>query len=149
MILIITLFYPALQLFFAKSQDQTSGLKYRGNLTANDSSIDQTQLKPIPEQNTLVIPKIYVDAKINQGQNSQTLNKGFWHIPNTSSPDMGGNMVIAGHRFAELTGPNTFYHLDRRESPMKLEILDITYRRNNSNKQCYHYLYWRNSANFK
>lgn len=37
---------------------------------------------------------------------------GSWHIPGTSSPDKGGNTVIAGHRYT-YSGSGIFYHLDK------------------------------------
>ena len=70
-------------------------------------------LKPIPKDNMLVIPKIGVDAKIQEGKTDATLNKGIWRRPNGSNPDKGGNTVFAAHRYMYTAGPNTFYSLDK------------------------------------
>jgi len=68
----------------------------------------------LPKDNRLVIPKIGVNAKIVEGSNENVMYRGVWHIPNTSSPDKGGNTVISGHRF-QYRPPNntTFYLLDK------------------------------------
>jgi sortase A len=101
-----------------KSIDKTGGYVYQSSFaremikkglihtTSND-------LKAIPTANTLVIPKINVDAPILDGADAQTLNRGFWRRPKTSTPDKGGNTVITGHRFLYTSGPNTFYDLNK------------------------------------
>lgn len=71
-------------------------------------------VKPKPADNRLVIPKIGVDVAIVEGKDQEAaLNKGIWHIPNTSTPDRGGNTVLSGHRFRYLSGPKTLYLLDK------------------------------------
>jgi len=65
----------------------------------------------VPQQNTLVIPKMKLQQTIHEGKNKWTLNEGVWHIPKTGSPDAGGNMVLSGHRFT-YGGPAVFYHMD-------------------------------------
>lgn len=69
----------------------------------------------IPADDRLVIPKIGVDVEIVAGQDERALEKGIWHIPNTSSPDRGGNTVLSGHRFRYLAGPKTLYLLDQMQ----------------------------------
>ncbi len=98
--------------------DQTQGYKYSGEYVADKIEtlrIDQTQLKPIPKENTLVIPKISVDGKIHEGQNESTLNKGIWRRPQTSTPGSASNIVFAAHRYQDITAPNSFYNLDKLE----------------------------------
>jgi sortase A len=68
--------------------------------------------KQIPEQNTLVIPNLKLQETIHEGRESWTLNKGVWHTPRSSRPDVGGNMILTGHRFT-YGGPAVFYHLDK------------------------------------
>lgn len=88
--------------------------QYKG-YTASQSGIDyQEELKDIPSENRLVIPEIEVDAQIYAGDNS-ALENGPWRNPKTSTPERGGNTVIAAHRFLYTNGPNTFYHLDKVE----------------------------------
>ncbi len=65
----------------------------------------------IPAENTLVIPKIDLRTIIHDG-NITSLNKGAWHIPGTGEPDLGGNTVLAGHRFT-YSGSAIFYNLDK------------------------------------
>ncbi len=70
--------------------------------------------REIPEENTLVIPAVGIDVNVVEGESDDALNYGAWHRPNTSNPEVGGNMVITGHRFRYLPPSNlTFYHLDK------------------------------------
>ncbi len=73
---------------------------------------------PSTAPNELIIPKMLVDTPLVEGPMSDSfdlLNKGAWHLPISSSPDKGGNMVIAGHRFS-YTGPRgIFYYLNKLE----------------------------------
>lgn len=70
-------------------------------------------IKPLPRENRLVIPKIGVDVEVVEGQDERALWRGIWHLPQTSSPDRGGNTVLTGHRFQYLAGPRTLYLLDQ------------------------------------
>lgn len=72
--------------------------------------------KPIPQENRLVIPSIGVNMKIVEGQSEKTLYAGAWHLPNTSTPDRGGNTVLSGHRFQYRAGPNTLILLNKVKS---------------------------------
>jgi LPXTG-site transpeptidase (sortase) family protein len=65
----------------------------------------------IPKDNTLVIPNLGLQEIIHEGSGVHTLHFGVWHLPDTSSPDKGGNMVMAGHRYT-YSGSGVFYHLD-------------------------------------
>lgn len=71
-----------------------------------------TQLKPIPVDNRLVIPSMGLDQPINEGKSVYTLNKGIWHMPNTADPTLPGNMVMLGHRFT-YKGPAVLFFLDK------------------------------------
>ncbi len=79
----------------------------------------------VPEDNRLVIPKIGVDYEIVEGPDEKSLNRGIWRIPQTSTPDQGGNTVLTGHRFRYLSGPKTLYLLDQ----MKIGDIIIVYWR--------------------
>ena len=68
--------------------------------------------EPIPSDGTLVIPRINLQQKINDGSGTWVLSKGLWRRPQTGTPDKGGNTVIVGHRFT-YSGPAVFYHLDK------------------------------------
>jgi len=78
-----------------------------------DQSATQPELKPIPNDNFLIIPKIDVYGEVLVGDSINLLNSGIWHRPDTSTPPAGGNTVFVAHRFQYTTGPNTFYHLDK------------------------------------
>lgn len=54
-----------------------------------------------------------LDAEVFEGASIYTLNKGLWHRPNTSTPDKGGNTVIAGHRFTYTNPHGILYYLDK------------------------------------
>lgn len=84
-------------------------------------------------ENYLYIPIINVNSAIVEGLTEEALNKGVWHRPKTSTPDIPGNTVLTGHRFL-YTGfaNNTFYNLD------KLRVGDEVYI--NWNRTEYRYL---------
>jgi len=75
--------------------------------------------------NFLIIPKIGVDIPIIDSDNSRwALNQGAWRMPETSTPDKGGNTAIAGHRFKYLPPNNlTFYLLDKLVQGDTFEII--------------------------
>lgn len=99
--------------------NEFQGYVYKSETSLKAIGQKASELEEIPEENVLVIPKIYVNAKINEGEDISTLNFGTWRRPETSTPDKGSNTVITAHRFLHTSGPNTFYHLD------KLKIDDI------------------------
>jgi sortase A len=66
----------------------------------------------IPNDNTLVIPRLSMQEIIYDGPTAATLRKGVWHRPQTSSPDHDSNTVLVGHRFT-YDGPAIFYSLDK------------------------------------
>lgn len=67
-----------------------------------------------PKQNMLYIPKIKIEINIVEGKNENALFNGAWRIPGTSTPDVGGNTVIGGHRWQfKPPSTRTFYNLDK------------------------------------
>ena len=70
------------------------------------------KLPAIPKENTLIIPKIDIKQSIIEGTDLSTLDKGIWRRPLSSNPSLGGNTVLAGHRFG-YTGKGPFYFLDK------------------------------------
>ncbi len=77
-----------------------------------------TAFRAGPNHDGLIIPKMLLDTPLIEGPMSDSfnlLNKGAWRLPIASSPDKGGNTVIAGHRFS-YTGPRgVFYYLNKLE----------------------------------
>jgi sortase A len=82
-------------------------------ISATPKPVD-TEAAPLP--NTLIIPRMLIDTPIVEGSMKDSLkllDKGAWFLPISSSPDKGGNTVIAGHRFS-YTGPRgIFYYLNK------------------------------------
>jgi sortase A len=88
-----------------------------------DTSLKTKSLeKTIPEKNTLRITKINVESEIVEGDDEQSLNRGMWIRPNSSTPEKGGNTVITGHRFLYTFGSNTLYHLDKLENGDNISV---------------------------
>lgn len=104
---------PEINLAIVKAYDKTEGYVYKGNTASQNGLVDQESLKPAPDENRLIIPKIRVNGYINEGESSDTLDRGLWRRPETSKPDLGSNTVITAHRFLYKRGPNTFYHLNK------------------------------------
>lgn len=75
----------------------------------------------IPDENTLVIPKINLRDTILEGESTATVDNGLWRRPRSIVPPAEGNMVIVGHRFS-FRGQNHFYHLDKLalDDPMRV-----------------------------
>lgn len=65
--------------------------------------------------NRLIITKIGVNAPIVEAKTAEAgLSKGAWRMPESSTPEKGGNTVITGHRFKYLPPNNlTFYLFDK------------------------------------
>jgi len=95
-------------------------------------------IKNIPQQsvdarNEITIPKMGVHSTILEGDSVETLNNGIWHIPGTSNPADGGNVVISAHRYKWLPpSTKTFWHIDKLEVGDEIYITwegkDYTYR---------------------
>jgi sortase A len=64
-----------------------------------------------PDQ-TLIIPSLGLQEAIHEGRTEATLRYGVWKLPQSSTPDKGGNTVVAGHRYT-YSGSGVFYHLDK------------------------------------
>ncbi len=67
------------------------------------------------EGNRLIIPRMLMNTEIVEGSAAQpyaNLKKGAWHLPFSTTPDQGGNTVIAGHRFTYTQPQSVFYSLD-------------------------------------
>ncbi len=105
--------------------DETKGYIYKSRLVTEESKklqITFEKLKEAPKENTLVIPKIGVDTTIMEGESEKTLDKGIWHRPQTSTPDKGGNTVLAGHRYMYTSGPHTLFYLDKVQVGNKIIV---------------------------
>lgn len=111
------LILPALpEIAFAMNSREHMGYAFNSVETYAVIGDKATSLPTIPTANRLVIPKIFVNTPINEGTDESVLfQTGMWHRPNTSTPDKGGNTVVAGHRFLYTRGSDTFYHLDKVE----------------------------------
>lgn len=121
--LVVSPFFPMATIYLKLAFDKTAGYHYLGQAAFQNVPSEKIKdLKPIPKENTLVIPKIGVDAQIVEGTDEKTLEKGIWHRPNTSTPDIGGNVVLAGHRYLYTSGPKTFYSLDKLKEKDKIII---------------------------
>lgn len=100
---------PFVQLWLKEITDQSGGYVYQTNLADKN---ENTERKPIPKENRLVLPTIQLDQEIHEGERADTMSKGLWRRPNTSTPDKGGNTVIVGHRFT-YSDPAVLFHLDK------------------------------------
>lgn len=105
-------FIPEIELLFSKNNDESLGFVYK-SVAAQNAGVGEEALKPIPEENTIVIPKISVNSRILEGPEINVLDNGdTWRRPHTSNPEKGGNTVIVAHRYFG-QGKNTFYHLNK------------------------------------
>lgn len=69
--------------------------------------------------NRIIIPRMQLDTPILEAPTSDSftvLKAGVWHLPFSTDPTEGGNMVVAAHRFS-YTGPRgLFYFLDKLQT---------------------------------
>lgn len=79
----------------------------------------------VSTKNTILIPRMGVDTAILEGPDEKTLNKGVWHLPGTSNPAKGGNVVISAHRYKwRPPSTKTFWDIDK----MKVgDLITITW----------------------
>lgn len=106
--IIVVPFFPNISFWWQSFTNSQPAL-----VKANSQSAKKDEAsEPIPADNTLVIPSINMQETIYAGAGADTLNQGVWKRPDTSSPDKGSNMVLAGHRFT-YRGAAVFYHLDK------------------------------------
>lgn len=75
--------------------------------------------------NRIVIPKIGVNAPIVDSESAEYgLSRGSWRMPESSTPDKGGNTVITGHRFKYLPPNNlTFYLFHKLEKEDTFSVI--------------------------
>ena len=116
--LVIAPLGPDLVYYVKRYSSGHQSYSYQKSTDFRSNDIEQLQLfegeKPPPVgDNLLFIPKIGVNSTIHEGAKALTLEKGIWHRPKSSSPDLGSNTVFVAHRFLYTSGPNTFYHLDK------------------------------------
>lgn len=122
--LIIAPFWLAARYFLLNLKPETSTDQWQNISLVQEQTRQIANHLPVAQDkpvNQIIIPKIGVNAPIIESLNeSYGLARGAWRLPQSSTPDEGGNTVITGHRFQYLPPNNvTFYLLD------KLEIGDI------------------------
>jgi len=90
----------------------------------NSKSIDLSEISS--STNMIIIPKMGVKAEILEGGIEQ-LSRGVWLMPNTSTPDQGGNTVITAHRWKfKPPDPRTFYNIDKMQVG---DVISIRWKR--------------------
>ncbi len=82
-----------------------------GPKPGNPAEPAPAQQQATVQGDALFIPRLDMAQPIYGGGKS-SLSKGIWKLPNTSTPDKGGNTVLVGHRFT-YAGPAILYHLDK------------------------------------
>ena len=93
------------------------------NIASTKEIENNTVKDPQYKQNMLIIPAINVEAPLYTTNNSSALDIGMWHKQQSGSPEIGGNMVITGHRFKYLPPyTNTLYNLHKLKTEDKFII---------------------------
>ena len=97
-----------------------AGIQYDESTGSSNNAVEVPEKEKvverevIPNYNKLVIPKMGVNAMINEGETADTLVKGIWRMPQGSTPADGGNTVITAHRYMyRPPDPRTFFLLDK------------------------------------
>lgn len=115
--------FPMISFWVKQRTAKDGGYVYQTNLQkpAPQNADQPPTGKPIPADNRLVLPAIFLDEPIHDGPNALTLKKGLWRLPKSSTPDKGGNTVVVGHRFT-YDGPAVFYQLDKLKVGQKFPL---------------------------
>jgi len=125
-IIVVYPFLPAIEYYFnppanpliTEKPKEVSIKKLPGESIKETLIEEPSQVNPVPaidpSINQLIILKIGVQIPIVEGEDESVLNKGAWRLPMTSTPDLGGNTVLTGHRY-KYSPPHkeTFYLLDK------------------------------------
>jgi LPXTG-site transpeptidase (sortase) family protein len=111
--IIVMPFVPALHFWWQSRSDTRQKLTEVLHAPAAQKPAEHPQPENIPDGNRLVIPAMMLDSPFFEGASAQVLNQGPWLRPHTSTPENGGNTVIAAHRFTYTDPEGDFYHLDR------------------------------------
>lgn len=93
----------------------TAKVTLRGDVATPAPTVQSVYTPEVSLIPRLYVDKIGIDAEIFEGKGEDTLLKGVWHLPHTSTPDKGGNTVLTAHRYMETSGPKTFYLLNKIE----------------------------------
>lgn len=87
--------------------------KDTATVTALTQRVEGKQSTPAPPEDSLVIPSMELNEPVHAGRTAKTLRQGLWLRPQGTTPDKGGNTVIAGHRFTYTDPQASLYHLDK------------------------------------
>lgn len=88
-------------------------IDYKMNQVASANNDNDKLESDVSQVNRLYIDSIAVDMEIFEGTHESTLDKGLWRRPHTSTPNVGSNTVIAGHRLAPIGKSESLYNLDK------------------------------------
>lgn len=75
--------------------------------------------QPSNSKNQLIIPKIGLQIAYTSGDESALDRGAWWRYPERGDPSVGGNFIIAAHRFSIQPTPggtiekSPFYHIDK------------------------------------
>lgn len=110
-------FLPGLVFWWEQRSGQTErNLEKRLTSSAQDTPATSDIFHADAKHDGIIAPAMLLDTPLIEGPSSDStnlLNKGAWLLPFSSTPDRGGNTVVAGHRFS-YTGPKgVFYFLDK------------------------------------
>lgn len=95
---------------------ETLGLLQKTQTPAQVTAAATLSAAKVSKKNTIVIPRMNVNSAILEGPNAKTLNKGIWHLPGSSDPIKGGNMVISAHRYMwRPPSTKTFWDIDKMQ----------------------------------
>jgi LPXTG-site transpeptidase (sortase) family protein len=77
----------------------------------------------IPESAQLIIPALDLEADVIEGESLSVINGtvGVWRDPYSRTPNQGGNVVIAGHRWGYPSN-NLFYHMDKLKAGDEIHL---------------------------
>lgn len=77
------------------------------------SLADPAILLKSTQSNQLIAPRMLLSAPIMESSDPNTLSQHVWRLPDSSTPDKGGNTVLVSSRFSYSQPQGVFYYLDK------------------------------------
>ena len=106
-----------------KPQPSAPAAHLAGSTGAIGATAFQPAVSASSEAPVVRIERLGIAMPIVEGSGEEALWKGAWRSPWGSSPDLGGNTVLFGHRWLHLPpNPNTLFRLDEAAAGDTIEV---------------------------
>ncbi len=117
-----TISYPTIQ-DTAHEQGEVGTLEYISQEKLEEHKEKYGVVKMEEVGTKLKIEKLDISGDVVDGDDANSMDRGFWYYPLSAPPGKQGNTVLIGHRFLHLPPrQDTFFNLDKLKTGDKVEI---------------------------